>query len=411
VTQNATEQTVQNIDIWRQGNVCEILGIWRVRHVRGPRGGLIVSLFWWLSPNISPTISDNTLTIDDTKTKKSIRLQLSVFQRTMAASLASATTAVSSLAPLSEQFKAEVSLVDSGFDASSQDIADIREFEFAWSDFLTKYPEQTPKGQRENRIETLQKQIRETELSKTSMEEELQTQLDFFRTKCEQLEDTMTAERTVAKASHHATYDALCRQLDAVARADHLQHQTLPWLHFLHEVDRIAAKKISAEFATRDSIDDGPKNKARPSARALALTSTCATMDSGLSSDLELRSYRIDHAILSTHVSVLRKEIERYEKTMESQQWAGQFLTEHNVWGILTATKSASTASVTTAGTKSFSSPQRAVASYGRSANDSTSSAVETKIAPSHEEMPFTPNHMPQLSELPLGKSKSTTNA
>lgn len=40
------------ISIFGVTEICEILVIWRVRHVRGHCGGLIVSRFCWLSPII-----------------------------------------------------------------------------------------------------------------------------------------------------------------------------------------------------------------------------------------------------------------------------------------------------------------------------------------------------------------------
>lgn len=143
-----------------------------------------------------------------------------------------------------------------------------------------------------------------------------------------------------------AVHDELSKKLDAVARADQLQQQTLPWQHFIKELDNLISKQDGNSTASSEKSS----KVAKPSARAVFLTEQTTT---GLPTDAQLRAYRIDHALLTTHVSMLQKEIERYEKLVESQEDVGKFLTDHDVWSILkkTLASSSTTTSGSTLGT------------------------------------------------------------
>ena len=66
----------------------------------------------------------------------------------------------------------------------------------------------------------------------------------------------------------------------------------------------------------------------RPSNRAWALVDTTTIDECN-------KAYYVDHALLVTHIAMLKKEIERYQVTAQSQAWVGNFLAANNVWSIL----------------------------------------------------------------------------
>jgi hypothetical protein len=48
-----------------------------------------------------------------------------------------------------------------------------------------------------------------------------------------------------------------------------------------------------------------------------------------------MRAYRVDKALLETHIKMLKKEIERVEHLSLGQEHVGSFLTENKVWDTL----------------------------------------------------------------------------
>jgi hypothetical protein len=170
---------------------------------------------------------------------------------------------------------------------------------------------------------------------------ELKKQLQFFTSSRESLENLFTFKLNEAMERQRELHDELQNKLDTVALADQLQGQTVPWMHFVQQLDRwneaktaeaAAAAAAAADDANKPEEEELPSNRAvKPSARAMALTD----VSSGDSADVLLRAYRTDHALLTTHIAKSQKEIERYAKLIQSQEVAGLFLTEHNVWSLL----------------------------------------------------------------------------
>jgi hypothetical protein len=102
---------------------------------------------------------------------------------------------------------------------------------------------------------------------------------------------------------------------------------TVPWEHFLDTLDQAVVHNDTKSLA------DGKKSM-KPSARAMFLVN--ARNEDERSRDFMLRAYRIDHALLSAQVKMSQREVESYEKTTESLEVLGKFLTEHNIWGLFT---------------------------------------------------------------------------
>lgn len=236
-----------------------------------------------------------------------------------------ASTVASGLAPLHELLRAPLNKDDLEFEVSDKRF--LRDFEKAWGIFLRENPNLIPRGIREERIQELQEEAHKVEEETLKVLQELEQQVDFFESSCENLEDLYAGKMQAAIEKQRQTHEELQRRLDDVALADHLQQQTLPWHHFIHEVDQAALLS--------DQVDDESvvsSRAARPSARAVALTDHSR----GCPADIMLRAYRMDHALLSTHIRFLTKEVERYQRTTRTQEVAGRFLREFNAWGILT---------------------------------------------------------------------------
>jgi hypothetical protein len=123
--------------------------------------------------------------------------------------------------------------------------------------------------------------------------------------------------------------DSLQRRLDDVRAADKIQQQTLPWHHFLYELDQLAAS-VKPEPAKKS------KKTIRPSERAMVLTDH----SSGCPGDVVLRAYKMDHSIMTNHIRILTKEVDRYKRLVKAQEMTGKFLKDFGAWGILSKARS-----------------------------------------------------------------------
>ena len=254
-----------------------------------------------------------------------------------------------------------------------------------------------PKGRRERRIEQLQADIRVLQEKKDSVEGELWKQLSFIRNSTESLQYVYNAKKQSAAQEQQELHDELTQRVQDVSTSHALRDETFPWFHFMRQLDqqtrnknrRQGSKKNGTNAEDDDEDDknsilshstfnsilqttvnssDEPSDKTiphsparhhptamRPSDRALYLAEhgtwngnetkekkendqeKRTTTTSG--DEMELRAYRVDHALLSAHVNMLHKEIERCEKSMRAQEFAGHFLTQHSVWRILAPNK------------------------------------------------------------------------
>jgi hypothetical protein len=227
------------------------------------------------------------------------------------------------------------------YEVTEEDQNFLIDFQDAWTKFLLQRPELVPKGQLGQRIESLHQQTDSERATNEAVHLELKKQLQFFTSSRESLENLFTFKLNEAMERQRELHDELQNKLDTVALADQLQGQTVPWMHFVQQLDRLneaktaeaaAAAAAAADDANKPEEEELPSNRAvKPSARAMALTD----VSSGDSADVLLRAYRTDHALLTTHIAKSQKEIERYAKLIQSQEVAGLFLTEHNVWSLL----------------------------------------------------------------------------
>lgn len=267
-----------------------------------------------------------------------------------------------------------------GMSVTLSDLATVREFEQRWAHYVQLQAEgggELPKGRRELHIEQLQGEIRILQQQTQNAEGELMKRLAFVRETSDALLFQYRTLRSKAVQEQQQRQSQLTRLLDTIAQADSIGDETLPWLHFFRQLDReaqavdLSKNDASAGVVALDSpgpmsscwyprheeeesivVEPAPHHHAtaiRPSCRALYLAQQQHRRHQqlfpkpfnderkeavGEASSL-LQAYRIDHALLSTHISMLRREIERYEKRIQAQEMAGNFLIQHNVWSIL----------------------------------------------------------------------------
>ncbi len=217
-------------------------------------------------------------------------------------------------------------------DLTDADVTLVKEFEEAWSKFLRKRP-QLFSSQKEIKVSSLTKQLENLQKSKDAVESEMQAQIEFFSKARQNLEQMFDKEFADARSEERAARENLQKQLDFVAISNRLTSQTIPWEHFLETLDAVGKDVAAVDHANELSPSPSIGAKTiKPSPRAMALVDTTV----GDAQDIQLRAYRIDHALLKAQAHMLQREVERYEKTTPSLEAVGKLLTELNVWSILT---------------------------------------------------------------------------
>jgi len=209
------------------------------------------------------------------------------------------------------------------------DVRMVHEFEDSWKDFIAENPNFIPMGKKRNLLNQLQRDIMTTQLSKQAVEAELQRQLEFFQESRDSLEQHYGERAILANSYQSQMHDHLQDQLDKVSLAKSHAQQTIVWNHFLHCVDK--ATPVPPVQVKESSRDDKKEKTFKPSPRAMALVDPGGDDD-----DVSLRAYRLDHALLSVQVKMLGMELERYELTTASLDTVGKFMSELNIWGLLT---------------------------------------------------------------------------
>ena len=238
-------------------------------------------------------------------------------------------------------------------DDNSFDAAFLDEFETAWSQFLSEQQPSDPLHnllnlQQEQRVIELQNEADEILRSKIKMEKEMKQQIAFFHWGQEQSEKKFTSKIQETLEEQQKQRELLAGKNDALDLAERIHDETLPWFHFIKELDRLVEEK---EVIAKDSTN---RKVARPSARALLLAK-CGNSHHKrhLRGDqLEWRASHIDHALMKTHSAMLQKEIERSETMLAINQEVGEFLNDLDIWSILKASDEAASTSSGLSGTK-----------------------------------------------------------
>lgn len=216
--------------------------------------------------------------------------------------------------------------------------------EDAWKHFLRLVPdEELPKSKRTERIDSLKEQIADITESKDRIEHELRKQLDFLQKSHQEIENNFDEEMRAADKQKRLIHQEVEQQQHLTRKAEALQKQTLPWFHFLEEINSAVAQQERCESSALSNIlsiassgnleSRGPK----PSGRALLLQKSehKEKHDDVAHPEYHLHAHRIDHALLTNHVQALRREIERMEILASTQDYCSGFLNEHNAFDLL----------------------------------------------------------------------------
>ena len=255
-------------------------------------------------------------------------------------------------------------------DDNSFDAAFLEEFENAWSQYLlrlqTKNQQQQQQEQekhstspehcqpqlpsllmtsrqRGQHIVELQTEADAVLQSKIKMENEMKQQIAFFHWGQEQSEKKFTKKIQATLEEQQKERERLEGKIAALEQAERIHEQTLPWFHFMNELDRLVVEK---DVISKNNDASTSRKVARPSARALLLARSGPRSSNSSSQHnpshgraaadkLEWRASRIDRALLTAHAAMLHKEIERCETMLAIHKEVGQFLTEHDIWSIL----------------------------------------------------------------------------
>lgn len=211
-----------------------------------------------------------------------------------------------------------------GRDLTPQEGQLLEDFEQSWRNFVASKRGKLPSGRREVHIKYLQAKVEELTKTRDNVEVELNKQLAFFEQSKSTLEDEIRAKIDHENEEYEQIKSKLQKRLQMVEEAQQLQEETLPWSFFLSCVDAAASEHL-------DHDDLAKSRTVKPSQRAMYLTYQSPEEPEGMLR----RAFQIDHAILKTQLKMLNKDIQRYEKTVATQEQASLFLMENNVWSIL----------------------------------------------------------------------------
>ena len=226
----------------------------------------------------------------------------------------------------------------------------VEEFEIAWYQFLSNNPHvlKPSKKLRKILVDTPNKIIQQ-KIKTKQVEMELSRQLEFFESSKEQLESNFNKEMESTALLQNQIQDSLNKEIDDVAEADQLLTNELPWDFFFSNIDELVQNNPNIAEIRHDHLhgltgtgeekdDDNETSSSLPplpSRRALylakitdhTLLAKAALM--GKSSLLLKQAYAIDDALLEAEVLFKQKQIQRLEKTIDSQKAMANFLSEH----------------------------------------------------------------------------------
>jgi len=232
---------------------------------------------------------------------------------------------------------------DIGECLSDSDINLVEEFEDAWEDFLASHPGILPPGHKIKNFRNIQTQLDEIEGKKQNVCLELQRQLDFFANSRGKLEEKYNKEKEEATLQQENVVQEFEKEIDNIAMADKLLSEVLPWEHYFGNLESNMSTVHNGSVASM-STKTSQSQVIRPSGEALYLANVqpgdiVYAARRGNSNALLHRAYRIDNALLKAKAAMIKREADRLEKTIRSDQLLSKFLMEEDVWGMLASSK------------------------------------------------------------------------
>eukprot|EP00521_Asterionellopsis_glacialis_P000364 CAMPEP_0195257804 /NCGR_PEP_ID=MMETSP0706-20130129/7024_1 /TAXON_ID=33640 /ORGANISM="Asterionellopsis glacialis, Strain CCMP134" /LENGTH=217 /DNA_ID=CAMNT_0040311057 /DNA_START=21 /DNA_END=674 /DNA_ORIENTATION=+ len=206
-------------------------------------------------------------------------------------------------------------------DLSEQDAALVEEFEKEWVLFLRENPEKNPGGKKAVEVDRLRAEVTDALGHKAAVETELNEQLNFLQKGFEKLEDSAKMQLDHHQVLQKKLFETLQEEIDKVPSSNKILSHTLPWEHFIETLDAVVTAKENAGVGSHRPSGIG----ARASARAYELILRTDDQEGD-----KLRAHQMDHALLSTQVKMLEKEIERYEKMTYLLDKTGEYLKDNH---------------------------------------------------------------------------------
>jgi len=204
---------------------------------------------------------------------------------------------------------------------SEEDAALVEEFEKDWVLFLRENPDKNPGGKKAVEVDRLRTGVTDALAHKAAVETELNEQLNFLKKGFEKLEDSAKLQLDHNNVLQKKLFETLQEEIDKVPSANKILSNTLPWEHFIETLDGTVTAKESAGVGSHRPSGSGANASAR--AYELILRTDDQAGD-------KLRAHQMDHALLSTQVKMLEKEIERYEKMTYLLDKTGEYLKDNH---------------------------------------------------------------------------------
>jgi hypothetical protein len=224
---------------------------------------------------------------------------------------------------------------------SDEDILALDEFENKWHHFLSSNPDVLPPGEKLKSCLELTSQLAEIEVSNQLVKMELQRQLDFFTNSKDQLEANFTKAMEEAALIQQEVIRNLNKEIDDIAIADQILSKTLPWEHFFDNLDTLTEWDNDFDGSATSASSTTYSRGLKPSRQAMYLANIDDPREvveaalEGKSSGPLLRVFKVDNALLKAQVKTMQQEIDRLERTNKSQKDLAKFLSEYNIWGLL----------------------------------------------------------------------------
>lgn len=202
----------------------------------------------------------------------------------------------------------------------------LEEFENAWKDFLSNRPFRC---KRFDHIIDLQTQLMTLKQDNSKMVKDFQKQIKFLDRGKTVSEKEFSEKIQGVLQEEKRMKDAVNERIESVKWLQALQEQTLPWFHFMRELDRLAEVHHK-----NDEASPSANKVSRPSARAKFLAAGVSRAESP--SQHQLGECLVDNALLTTQVQMLHREVERCQTLMEiNETTICKFLAKNNIWNIL----------------------------------------------------------------------------
>jgi len=240
----------------------------------------------------------------------------------------------------------------------------IEEFEKLWAEYLEANPHVIPTGQKGEKIQMLQENLKVLQASKQKVEAELERQLDFFHSASLQMEEDF--QRALKEQGN--VLEVVENTLDAAGSAWRNVQANAAWDLFFDSLEDCIEQSEVQELpgdglATVMGFNAGSTSSIaspcttttssilKPSPHAMFLNNAAEDGDTRLKSrDFFLRAYRIDNALLRAHLKVLQRDVERVDASLETNEFVGQFLMDQDIFGLLSSANQSTTGLTTRVG-------------------------------------------------------------